>query len=158
MSEAEAILADPAANEPQADAQHLLKVLERISELYAEKDRLDREAKSIGKQIAELEPMAVEAIAASGLDRVRAAGKSWGVREFFAVSIPSDNRDKVVEAARAEGLDDYVTVNTSSLKSWLADRRKREGGDTADSLAAGTKFDGLISEYREMRLSRLTLG
>jgi hypothetical protein len=142
----------------ETDSPQLANLLERIAGLYDEKDRVAAEASKINKQLKEAEGLAVELIAASGLDGVRAAGKSWYVREFFGVSIPTENRDKVVEAAQAEGLTDFITVNTSTLKAWLGEQRKKRGVKGEAGLAAGTKFDGLISEFREMRLSRLTTG
>lgn len=143
-------------------AQHgqsvqLAAILERVASLQAEKDRLANEAKKINKALSDAEQLAVEQLAASGLDGVRAAGKSWYVREFFSVSVPTENREAVVEAAEAAGLEDLIAVNTTTLKSWLIEQR---GGDgNADSaLADGTPFAGLVREFREMRLSHRTLG
>jgi hypothetical protein len=135
----------------------LAAILERVASLQAEKDRIANEAKKINKALDEAEQLAVEQLAASGLDGVRAAGKSWFVREFFSVSVPTENREAVVEAAESAGLDDLIAVNTTTLKSWLIEQR---GGDgTADSaLADGTPFAGLVREFREMRLSHRTLG
>jgi hypothetical protein len=135
----------------------LAAILERVASLQAEKDRIANEAKKINKALDEAEQLAVEQLAASGLDGVRAAGKSWYVREFFSVSVPTENREAVVEAAESAGLDDLIAVNTTTLKSWLIEQR---GGDgTADSaLADGTPFAGLVREFREMRLSHRTLG
>lgn len=137
----------------EVDSQRLLKLLERVAELQTEKDRIAVEAKRVNKALDEAEQLAVEALGASGLDGVRAAGKSWFTTEFFSVSVPVENRDKVVEIARRE-CPEYIGVNTAQLKAWLKEN-KREGGD---SLAAGTPFAGLITEYREMRLSHRTLG
>jgi uncharacterized small protein (DUF1192 family) len=145
----------------EIDAQHgqsmqLSTMLERIAELQAEKKRLENEVSKVGGALKEAEALAVEQLAASGLDGVRAAGKSWYVREFFSVSVPTENREAVVEAAEAAGLDDLIAVNTTTLKSWLIEQRAGSDGDTA--LASGTPFDGLVREFREMRLSHRTLG
>lgn len=140
-----------------ADSQRLSKLLERVAELQAEKDRLANEAKGVNKALAEAEQMAVEVLAASGLDGVRAAGKSWYTREFFSVSVPSENREAVVEAAKDAGLDDLIAVNTTTLKSWLIENRG-DGQPAEAGLAAGTPFDGLVREFREVRLSHRTLG
>lgn len=144
----------------EVEGQHqqstqLAAVLERVAELQAEKDRLAAEATKVGKALKEAEQLAVEVLAASGLDGVRAAGKSWYVREFFSVSVPTENRDAVVEAAEAAGLSDLIAVNTTTLKAWLIEQRA-EGTD--GDLAAGTPFAGMVREYREMRLSHRTLG
>jgi hypothetical protein len=140
-----------------ADSQQLSKLLERVAELQAEKDRIATEAKKINKALDEAEQLAVEVLAASGLDGVRAAGKSWFTREFFSVSVPSENREAVVEAAEEAGLSDLIAVNTTTLKSWLVENRG-DGQPAEAGLAAGTPFDGLVREYREVRLSSRTLG
>lgn len=140
-----------------ADSQQLSKLLERVAELQAEKDRIATEAKKINKSLDEAEQLAVEVLAASGLDGVRAAGKSWFTREFFSVSVPSENREAVVEAAEEAGLSDLIAVNTTTLKSWLVENRG-DGQPAEAGLAAGTPFDGLVREYREVRLSSRTLG
>jgi len=139
------------------DSQRLSKLLERVAELQAEKDRLANEAKAVNKALSEAEQMAVEVLAASGLDGVRAAGKSWYTREFFSVSVPTENREAVVEAAKEAGLDDLIAVNTTTLKAWLVENRS-DGEPTEAGLAAGTPFDGLVREFREVRLSSRTLG
>lgn len=131
-------------------------MLENIAAMYDEKTEAETTLKAIKQRIEDAEKVAVELLAASGLDGVRAAGKSWYLRDFWSVSILTDRKAEAVEIAKANGLDDYVTVNTASLKSWLAERY-REHGATGESLAAGTPFDGLVSEYHETRLSRQTL-
>jgi hypothetical protein len=136
-----------------SDGQRLSKILDRVAELQAEKDRIAAEAKRINKALDDAEQMAVEVLAASGLDGVRAAGKSWFTQEWFSVSVPAENRDKVLEIARAE-CPEYIGVNTAQLKAWLKENRV-EGSET---LAGGTAFDGLVTEYREVRLSHRTLG
>ena len=138
-----------------SDSQRLSRLLEQVAELYEQKDRIEAEAKAINKSLKEVEGLAVEALAASGLDGVRAAGKSWYLREFFSVSIPPENKSRVLEIAGTE-CPELVSVNTSSLKSWLAEQRRGQE-QKSESLAAGTPFDGLVSEFREMRLSRMTL-
>lgn len=136
-------------------SRELSVLLERIAELQAEKKRLEAEVSKVNSTLKDAEALAVEQLAASGLDGVRAAGKSWYVREFFSVSVPTENREAVVEAAKSAGLEDLIGVNTTTLKSWLMEQRAAEG-DSA--LAEGTPFDGLITEFREMRLSHRTLG
>lgn len=139
------------------DSQRLSKLLERVAELQAEKDRIAAEATKINKLLKDTEQMAVEELAASGLDGVRAAGKSWFTREFYSVSVPTENKSAVVAAAKAEGLDDLIAVNTATLKAWLMERRRGADGDAA-GLASGTAFDGLVTEFREVRLSHRTVG
>lgn len=142
------------------ESQRLSKLLERVSELQSEKERLAAAAKKVNKELDELEQLAVEELSLSGLEGVRAAGKSWFTREFFSVSVPLERRAAVVAAARDEGLDDMIAVNTSTLKAWLLENRAQKEGDDANggSLASGTPFEGLVNEYREVRLSHRTIG
>lgn len=135
--------------------QQLSAMLEKIAALYDEKEAAEAALKDVKKQIDTHEKIAVEMLAASGLDGVKAAGKSWYLRDFYGVSIPTDNKAEVVAAARAAGLEDFITVNTATLKSWLAEQH-RNNGATGNSLADGTPFEGLVSEYHETRLSRQT--
>jgi len=132
----------------------LSETLEKVAALYDEKDAAEKVVKDIKKRLEQAESLAVEQLAASGLDGVRAAGKSWYLRDFYSVSIPADRKADAVRIANENGLEDYVAVNTASLKSWLVEQHKERGGD---SLAAGTPFDGIVSEYHETRLSRQTL-
>lgn len=133
----------------------LQELLSIVAGLQAEKARVETDLKNVKKRLDEIESIAVEALAASGLDGVKAAGKSWWTRDSFVVSVPTENREAVVEAAKAAGLGDMVAVNTTTLKSWLMENRDAE---RSDDLAAGTPFEGLIEEYREVRLSSRTLG
>jgi hypothetical protein len=137
-------------------SMQLSAMLERIAELQVEKKRLESEVAKVSSTLKDTEALAVEQLAASGLDGVRAAGKSWYVREFFAVSVPEENKDKVLAAAKT-ACPEYIGVNTASLKSWLMERR-RDDATTEGGLADGTPFEGLVSEFREMRLSHRTLG
>lgn len=141
-----------------AGEPRLAKLLERAAELLAEKDRIAAEEKRVNTELRAVEDQAVELLALSGLDNVRVAGKTWRRREFFSVSIPADKKDEVLKAAR-KACPEYVTVNTSSLKSWLMEQRKARGdADSMAPLAEGTPFDGLVKEFREVRLAHLTVG
>jgi hypothetical protein len=137
-------------------SMQLSQLLERVAALQEDKDRVSAELSKINKDLKAVESLAVEQLALSGLDGVRAAGKSWFVREFFAVSIPTENKERVLEIA-SEACPELVSVNTASLKSWLMEERRSQG-ELDGGLAEGTPFEGLISEFREMRLSHRTLG
>lgn len=132
----------------------LSETLERVAALYDEKAEAEKVVKEIKKRLEQAESLAVEQLAASGLDGVRAAGKAWYLRDFYSVSIPPDRKADAVRIANENGLEDYVSVNTASLKAWLKEQHEERGGET---LAAGTPFDGIVSEYHETRLSRQTL-
>lgn len=142
-------------SEPESAPVGLADILTRVAELQVEKDRIAAEAKKVNKELTELEQLAVEQLALSGLDGVRAAGKSWGTRESFQVSIPAEFKEQVLEIAQ-DACPELVSVNTASLKSWLMERRREGGGD--GGLTAGTPFDGLVREYREVKLSHRAVG
>lgn len=134
----------------------LCALLERVALLQDEKAAAEAAVKEANKRLEEVERLAVEALAASGLDGVRAAGKSWNLRETFFVNIPAENRDEVLRVAQEE-CPELVSVNTTTLKSWLVERR-RDLEDGAETLADGTPFAGLVKEYRETRLSSRRVG
>jgi hypothetical protein len=135
----------------------LSALLARLVEKQAAIDALAGQLKSLERELEELESLAAEQLGASGLDGCRVAGKSWWIDEALYVSVPGDNRKKILEAAEAEGLKDAITVNTSTLKAWLAERAKDSGVSLEDA-AAGTKFDGLISQYVKVRLRSRVVG
>jgi hypothetical protein len=137
-------------------SMQLSQLLERVAALQEDKDRISADLSKVNKELKAVESLAVEQLSLSGLDGVRAAGKSWFVREFFSVSIPTENKERVLEIA-SEACPELVSVNTASLKSWLMEERRSQDG-TDGGLAEGTPFAGLISEFREMRLSHRTLG
>lgn len=139
------------------ESPQLSALLEQIAEVQAERDRIEAEAKAVSKRLKQLEGLAVEQLSLSGLDGVRAAGKSWFLREFFSVSIPTENKERVLEIA-SDACPELVSVNTASLKSWLMEERRNVDGEAPAGLADGTPFAGLISEYREVRLSHRSLG
>ena len=132
----------------------LSETLERVAALYDEKAEAEKVLKGIKQRIEQAESLAVEQLAASGLDGVRAAGKAWYLRDVYSVSIPADRKAEAVRIANENGLEDYVSVNTASLKAWLKEQHEERGGET---LASGTPWDGIVSEYHETRLSRQTL-
>jgi hypothetical protein len=132
----------------------LSETLERVAALYDERDAAEKVVKDIKKRIEQAESLAVEQLAASGLDLVRVAGKSWSLQDFWSVSILADRKEDAVRIANENGLKDYVAVNTASLKAWLVEQHKERGGET---LAAGTPFDGIVSEYHEKKLRKQTL-
>jgi hypothetical protein len=78
------------------------------------------------------------------------------VDESLYVSVPKDNREAVLAAAEAEGLEDAITLNTTTLKAWLKERAK-EADVTLERAADGTSFAGLVSSYVKVRLCSRTV-
>jgi hypothetical protein len=134
----------------------LSDLLARIVAKQEIRDGIAAQLKSVEKELESLESLASEQLGASGLDGCRVAGKTWWIDEALYVSAPKENREKIIEAAEGEGLQDAVSVNTATIKSWLSERAKRL--DTSlDDAAVGTKFEGLISQFVKVRLrSRAT--
>lgn len=126
----------------------LAAILDRVVSKKIEKDALSKQLKDVDKELDELETFAAEQMALSGLDGVRASGKTWWIEEQFYLSVPSENREEVLKAATAEGIKDLTTINTATLKSWLLEKR----AEGAETIAGGTAFDGLVSEFRKVRL------
>lgn len=133
-------------------------LLARVVKKQAEHDEAMIRAKAIKNELEEIESLAAEALATSGLEKVTCAGRSWRIETATYLNVPKDNREAVLEAAVKEGIsDELTTVNTSTLKAWLIERLG-DNADKAESLAAGTAFDGLVTEYREIRLRSRTTG
>jgi hypothetical protein len=134
----------------------LSALLARLVERQAARDVVAGQLKAMDKEIEELKSQAAEQLGASGLDGCRVAGKTWWVDEALLVSVPKDNREAVMAAAEAEGLEDAITVNTSTLKAWLSERAK-EAGVSLERAADDTSFAGLVSAYVKVRLRSRTV-
>ena len=132
----------------------LVSTLERI-------ETLDREIKSFEAKIDELketrsalESIAIEEMAAARMVRgVPAGGRTWRVEWEHSMSVAKDRLPQVMDALRAEGvLDALLTVNTTTLKSWLKDRAKEAGKDARQPFTSGTAFESLVGEYVRPKL------
>ena len=125
----------------------LSSALERISEIDSRIKEIEATAKDLRAQRAHYEGIAIEAMQEGRLDGVKAAGRSWRVETEHSISVASAVRQEVVEAARKAGLDDLITIPTTSLKAYLKARAK--DSDAADDApwADGTEFAGLVGEY-----------
>ena len=135
----------------------LATLLANIVKERAEKDQMAGVVKAMEKKIEEMESLASEQIAASGLDKCRVAGKTWWVDQTLLLSVSKGNRDAVLAAARAEGIEDeLLTINTATLKAWLVERCKASESDLS-AASSGTAFAGLVSEFVKVRLRSLTV-
>lgn len=137
----------------------LASVLEEIREVDLMLGELSGKVDGLKAHRSSLEKWACAAMESSGLDGVRAAGRSWRVEESLHLSVPKDRRDAVLEAARTVGIEDAITtVATTTLKSWLVERAKEAGRESGQPFAAGTPFAGLVGEFTEKKLRHLTVG
>jgi hypothetical protein len=134
----------------------LSAMLARLVEKQSARDAVAAQLKSMDKELEEMESQAAEQLGASGLDGCRVAGKTWWIDEALRLSLTKDNREALIEAAKAEGLEDAVTVNNATVKAWLTERAKRSDCPLEDAVK-GTRFDGLVGQFVEVRLRSRTL-
>lgn len=137
----------------------LVSTLERIEAIDREIDGLEMRIKELKKQRDPLESLALEEMAAARMERgVPAGGRSWRVEWEHSLSVAKDRLPQVMDALRDAGaLDALLTVNTTTLKSWLKDRAKEAGTDARQPFTAGTPFDGLVGEYVRPVLRHVTV-
>jgi hypothetical protein len=144
---------------PTEQDSPLSTALEKISVIDREIDVAELAVKELKKKRDVLANIAVEEMTAGRLDGVRVAGRSWRVEWDHSVSATADNKDAVLAAARAAGMEaQLVGVNTSQLKSVLKEMHKAAGKDARDPWADGTPFAGLVSEYVRPVLRHVTVG
>lgn len=144
---------------PTEQHSALSTALEKISVIDREIDVAELAVKELKKKRDVLANIAVEEMTAGRLDGVRVAGRSWRVEWDHSVSATADNKDAVLAAARAAGMEaQLIGVNTSQLKSVLKEMHKAAGKDARDPWADGTPFAGLVSEYVRPVLRHVTVG
>lgn len=135
----------------------LSALLARIVEKQAARDTAAAAVKKMEKEIDELEALASEQLAASGLDGCRVAGKTWWVDEALRLSLTGANREELLKAAKAEKLEDAMTLNPATVKAWLVERAK-EKDCPLDQAVIGTQFEGLVGQFVETRLRSRVIG
>lgn len=163
--EDEAAIAEDAANAAAAGVD-LIALLDQIEKARAAKDEMDSKLKTLTSTVKGLEAEAIKQLQLLGMKACRTASRTWSVSEFISITVPKENRDRVLEVA--EGIvdsdgntmaDEIRTVMTQTLRSWLLEQhRNNENKDQSAPLASGTAFDGLVSEYRSFRLGMARRG
>jgi hypothetical protein len=137
----------------------LADTLAQIAELRDRRSEIERQAKSLNAELDRLERLALETLGASGLDGCRVAGRTWWMQEELRLSVPAENREKVLLAAQREGIaDEITTVATTTLKAWLKERSRNSVRGRGESFVAGTAFDGLVTEFVEPKLFSRAVG
>ena len=134
----------------------LADVLGRVAEKMTEIASAEQVVKRLEKELEELEGQATEQLGLSGLERCTVAGKTWWRDETLLCSSLKEYREKMLEAARAENLEDAIAVNTATLKAWLTERAKARNIPLEDAVK-GTRFDGLVSQFVKVRLRSRTV-
>ena len=131
----------------------LSDLLSEVARLRDEKSAAEASLKSANERLERMERLALESLGASGLDGCKVAGRTWWMQESLRLSVNADQRDKVLDAAKKEGIaEEITTVATATLKAWLAERAKNRGRNRGESFVAGTAFDGLVTEFVESQL------
>ena len=147
------------AKATEQDTTPLSNALEQISRIDREIDVAELTVKELKKRRESLAEIAVEEMTAGRLDGVRVAGRSWRVEWDHSVSATAENKDAVLAAARAAGMEkQLIGVNTSQLKSVLKEMHKAAGKDAREPWAEGTAFAGLVSEFIRPVLRHVTVG
>ena len=134
----------------------LSALLAQLVDRQAARDVVAAQLKTIERELDELESKAAEELGMSGLDGCRVAGKSWRVEETLRLSLTNGNREELIKAAEAEGLEDAVTLNNATVKAWLTERAKATGCPLEDAVK-GTRFEGLVGQFVEVRLRSRTV-
>lgn len=142
---------------PGTDIEGLLK---RIADLRASQAEIEASSKKLETEIKGLESLAIEQLQTLGLRGCRTSDRTWYLSEYISISVPKENRDRVLAAAEgvvdADGnnmADEIRTVTTQTLRSWLLEqRRNAESMVESEPLAKGTAFDGMVTEFRRTRL------
>lgn len=143
--------------EHETPSDLLADVLARVAQKMAEIAAAEEVVKRLDKELNELESQATEQLALSGLERCTVAGKTWWRDETLLCSSLKEYREEMLEAARAEKLEDAISVNTATLKAWLTERAKARDIPLEDAVK-GTRFDGLVSQCVKVRLRSRTVG
>jgi len=139
-----------------APPEGLSALLAKLVDRQAARDAVAAQLKTIERELDELESQAAEQLGLSGLDGCRVAGKTWWVDEALRLSLNKEHREELIEAAEAEGLEDAVTLNSATVKAWLTERAKASGCPLEDAVK-GTRFEGLVGQYVEVRLRSRTV-
>jgi hypothetical protein len=139
-----------------APPEGLSALLARLVEQQTARDVVAGQLKAMDKELEELESQAAEQLGLSGLDGCRVAGKTWWIDQALRLSLTKENREELIEAAEAEGLEDAVTLNNATVKAWLTERAKVSGCLLEDAVK-GTRFEGLVGQYVEVRLRSRTV-
>lgn len=142
--------------EELAPPEGLSALLARLVEQQAARDVVAGQLKAMDKELEGLESQAAEQLGLSGLDGCRVAGKTWWIDEALRLSLTRENREQLIQAAEAEGLEDAVTLNNATVKAWLTERAKVSGCSLEDAVK-GTRFEGLVGQFVEVRLRSRTV-
>lgn len=131
--------------------QGLDDVLKQLLEAREKHQAAKKAADVLKEDVERLEFLASEELLGTGLEGVRAHGHQWRVGDQLYLNIPKENREEAIKAAREMHMDAAVTVQTTTLKSFLMERVKRGEAQLSDP-AAGTPLEGLVKAHIQPKL------
>ena len=132
-------------------SQELDDILKQLIEKREEHQAAKKAADVIKEEVERLEFLASEELLGTGLEGVKAHGMNWRVGDQLYLNIPKENREKAIEAARQMHFDSAITVQTTTLKSFLMERVKSGEAQLSDP-AAGTPLEGLVKAHIQPKL------
>ena len=132
-------------------SQELDDILKQLIEKREEHQAAKKAADLIKEDVERLEFLASEELLGTGLEGVKAHGMNWRVGDQLYLNIPKENREKAIEAAREMHFDSAITVQTTTLKSFLMERVKSGEAQLSDP-AAGTPLEGLVRAHIQPKL------
>ena len=132
-------------------SEDLDNILKQLLEKREEHQAAKRVAEEIKADVERLEFLASEELLGTGLEGVKAHGMNWRVGEQLYLNVPKENREKAIEAAKAMHFDSAITVQTTTLKSFLMERVK-SGEAILEDPAAGTPLQGLVKVHLQPKL------
>ena len=132
-------------------SQELDDILKQLIEKREEHQAAKKAADLIKEDVERLEFLASEELLGTGLEGVKAHGMNWRVGDQLFLNIPKENREKAIEAAREMHFDSAITVQTTTLKSFLMERVKSGEAQLSDP-AAGTPLEGLVKAHVQPKL------
>lgn len=132
-------------------SQDLDDILKQLIEKREEHQAAKRVAEEIKADVERLEFLASEELLGTGLEGVKAHGHQWRVGDQLYLNVPKENREAAIEAARSMHMDSAITVQTTTLKSFLMERVKR-GEAVLEDPAAGTPLEGLVKAHIQPKL------
>lgn len=148
---------------PSTGTSTLGELSDRLTEIQTIDDTIDgleEQIKALKKRRDHLEGLCVEDLLTSRTDRYGAAGRLWRVEWTHSLSATAANKNELLSAAKALGIDaDSITqINTAKLKEIVRQLAEDQGKDVREKWIAGTALEGLAGEYVAPRLRSVKAG
>lgn len=130
---------------PELAGPTLVEVLDRWSELKAQRAKLNEQLAEVADQMDRLEPQIIDLMAEDGINSISRNGQTvYLAREFFARLREGCDKSRAIEAMHAAGFDHCLMLSHNTLRA-LA-REYDERGETPP--AALSEFVDWGNQYR----------